>query len=463
MSKCANVKVVFTLIGDCFMPLVIRKASCVVSSVDQILFDCDILINDGRIVELGNDLEVPEGIESIDAAGCTVIPGLINSHTHLYQNFLKGISPGLSLIPWCDQVLFPAVRAYTRQFQKGNSRPAFLWSAAAVIEMIKGGITCCLDMAHIKEESFSAWKDIGFRGVIGYTLANQWIPDDLIMDEQETRDTALEFIKKWHQPDRLTQVFLAPSTTYLCDDELLTWAGEQVEDHDLGFQIHISEISSENQDSLDQKGFTPIGHLHKLNLLSPRLSAVHCVHVTDSDINLMADNRVQVVHCPKSNMKLADGIAPITEMKRAGIHMSLGTDGCASNDLLDMWEEMRAAVFLSRVATDDANALSAKEVFTMATEGAAQVCRINAGRIQPGCLADLAIIDMSGAHLRPFHADRILEILVFCVRADDVRDTIINGDIVMKSRRIRTIDENQIMDEADAVRAEIMNDWNELM
>jgi 5-methylthioadenosine/S-adenosylhomocysteine deaminase len=437
------------------MPLIIRNSSYLVSDVDHIHPDCDVLIDKGRIVSIGQNLAAPEGTEVIDAGGCAVIPGLINPHTHLYQNFLKGVSPGLPLVPWCNEVLFPSVRALTEQFQQENNRPAYLWSACAAIEMIKGGITCCLDMDHINEQSFYAWQDIGLRGVVGFVLANQWIPEELLGDEEITRTKAVEFIEKWHQPESLVQVCLSPSTVFLCDDNLLLWAGEQAEKFDLGIQIHVSEIAGEVQDTLDDRGMTPVELLDDLGLLSPRLSAVHCVHVSASDIERLANSGVSVVHCPKSNMKLADGIAPVFEMKEAGIRLSIGTDGCASNDLLDMWEEMRAAVLLARVAASNAEALSARDAFRMATIEAAGVCRIEAGEIFPGRLADLAIVELNGAHLRPFHDDKLLEMLVFCARAGDVRDTIINGEIVMRDRQIQRINEAEILQEAEEVEAEL--------
>ena len=152
-------------------------------------------------------------------------------------------------------------------------------------------------------------------------------------------------------------------------------------------------------------------------------------------------------------MKLADGIMQTVAMQKAGIPISLGTDGCASNDLLDMWEEMRAAVMLARVSCQDANALTPADVFRMATVDAARTCRIDAGDIEPGKLADMAVIELKNAHLRPFHGDDLLNMLVFCVRADDVRDTIINGDVVMRDRKVTTLDEPAILNEADAVEA----------
>lgn len=435
------------------MTLIIRNSTYLISDVDHIHHNCDLLIEEGRIVSIGKNLAAPKGTEVIDADGCAVMPGLINPHTHLYQNFLKGVSPGLPLVPWCNEVLFPIVNALNEQFQEGNNRAAYLWSACAAVEMIKGGITCCLDMAHVNEESFCAWQDIGLRGVIGFTLFNQWIPENLIIDEEKLRAKAVEFIEKWHHPQGLVQVCLTPSTVFICDDNLLVWAGEQAEKYDLGIQIHVSEILSEVEDTLDDRGVTPVELLDNLGILSPRLSAVHCVHVSPADIERLANSGGRVVHCPKSNMKLADGIAPVFEMKEAGINLSIATDGCASNDLLDMWEEMRAAILLARVGSNNPEALSARDAFRMATIEAARVCRIEAGEILPGRLADLAIVELSGAHLRPFHGDKLFDMLVFCARAGDVRDTIINGEIVMREREIKTIDESEILQEAEEIES----------
>ncbi len=433
--------------------MIIRNISYLICNPEHIEQDCDVLINGNHIASVGKNIPSPDHTVEIDASGCVVMPGLINAHTHLYQNFLKGVSPGLSLVPWCNEVLFPTVGALRGEFDAQNYRSAYLWSAAAVIEMIKGGITCCLDMDLTVDATLDAWRDMGFRSVAGYTISNRWIPEEFHPSDEETHRKVLQFINKWHQPGGLIQAFVAPSTPFLCDDNLLMWCRDQAEALDLGIQIHVSEIASEVRESLDEWGMTPVERLGRLGLLSPRASAVHCVHVSDDDIKLLSDSGSRVVHCPKSNMKLADGIAPIVPMLGKHIPVSVATDGAASNDLLDMWEEMRAAILLARVSTNNANALSAAEAFRMATVAPAAVCRINAGKIEAGLLADLAIVELKGAHLRPIHPDRLMEQLVFCVRADDVRDTIINGKVVMRDRKLLNCDETAIMSEVDAIEA----------
>lgn len=437
------------------MTLVIRNIAYLVRNPERVETGCDLLIAGNSILDIGHKLAAPSEAEEIDASGCAVIPGLINAHTHLYQNFIKGISPDVALVSWCNGVLFPTAGAIGEIFAAGDHRPAYLWSAVGVAEMIRAGVTACVDMDVTDDEILRAWGDLGLRGILAYTLTNRWVPTKLRGDEQETRRKTLEFIQRWHDPAGLFQVFLAPSTPFLCNDDLLLWARERASDLDLGLQIHISETALEVSESLQEFGLTPVHRLDRLKLLGPRLSAVHCVHMDPSEIDMLAERGVRVVHCPKSNMKLADGAAPVAAMKEAGIPLALGTDGCASNDLLDMWEEMRAALMLARVTTGNPNALSGKDAFRMATVDSASACRIDAGQLDPGRLADLAIVDLGSAHLRPLHPDHFIETLVLCGKAADVRDTIIDGQVVMRQRRLTHCDEENLLREADQTAARL--------
>ncbi len=439
------------------MNILLQNIAFLVRNPGTIEQSCDLLIKGDRIEAIGKNLPVPENTDIVDATGCIVIPGLINAHTHLYQNFLKGVARDETLIPWINSLLFPSVAAIREQSSAGNERPAYLWTAAASIEMIRGGVTCCVNMDVISDESMAAWRDLGMRGVCAYTLTNTWVPAELRGEEMKTRQKVAEFIRRWHQPGGLLQVFPAPSTPYLCDDAMLQWIRDLAKDMGLGIHIHVSEIASEVQDSLRDWGKRPFERLNDLGLLAPNLSAVHCVHISPQEIALLADTGVNVVHCPKSNMKLADGVMPILPMKHAGIPISVATDGCGSNDLLDMWEEMRAGAMLARVTNNDAAALTAEEVLRMATIEPAKVCGIQAGQLEPGLLADLAVIEPNGAHIRPLFADRLIQTLVFCGKAADVRDTIINGEFVMRNRRIVKVDEQQVLAEADRVGAQLYN------
>jgi 5-methylthioadenosine/S-adenosylhomocysteine deaminase len=437
------------------MALVIRNIAFLVCNPEKIETGCDVLISGDRIVAIGTKLASPPDAEVIDASGCAVIPGLLNAHTHLYQNFMKGISPSVSLVPWCNEALFPSVGAIREAFASGDRRPAYLWSAAGAVEMIRGGVTACINMDVTDNAVMQAWQDLGLRGVMAYTLTNRWVPAELRYNELETLRQTLDFVQRWHQPGGLLQVFLAPSTPFLCNDDLLIWVRDKAEALNLGVQIHVAEIAAEVSDSMKDFGLSPVLRLDRLGLLSPRLSAVHCVHVDQAEIEVLAQRGVQVVHCPKSNMKLSDGASPVSVMLAAGIPVGLGTDGCASNDLLDMWEEMRAALLLARVTTGEAAALTCADVFRMATVGSASAFHLQAGKIEPGWLADLVVIELRVAHLRPLHPDHLIDTLVLCAKANDVRDTIINGQVVMRQRKLTRGDEEALLGEADEIAARL--------
>ncbi len=443
------------------MAILIHNCAYLIRNPTQIERDCDLMIEGTRISAIGKNLQAPKGAELIDGSCCVVLPGLVNSHTHLYQNLLKGLSPGLTLVPWCNQVLFPALDVLRTAMKNHGRRLAYLWTALAAIEMIRGGVTSCVDMDAVSPEILHAWQEIGFRGVLAYTLANKWVPPELRASEECMKQQVLEFVQAYHRPNELTTVFIAPSTLFLCSDGFLLWAGEQARKYELGMQIHVAEISGEVDDQKEATGHTPVEHLQHLGLLDSRLSAVHCVHLGEHDIELMAKAGVQAVHCPKSNMKLADGAAPIVRMREAGIPVGLGTDGCASNDLLDMWEEMRAAVLLARVSTGRAESMSPQEVFQMATIDAARVSRLDAGELQPGKLADIAVLEVQGVHLRPFHDRDLLNMLIFCARASDVRDTIINGVTVMRDRCLTLVNEADLLQEVEAIQAELTDRYLE--
>ncbi len=437
------------------MTILIRHCSYLVQSPTCILQDVDLLIEGNRIAQVGKNIAAPADSEILDGNDCVVMPGFVNTHAHLYQNLMKGISKGIPLVPWCNEVLFPNIGAMRKVINRDGQRLPYLWTAISAIEMIKGGITSCINMDTIFPSIIHAWKDVGFRGVLAYTLSNKWVPEELRSSESAMKDQMMDFIAEHHNPDGLTTVFPAPSTLFLCTDDFLQWAGKVAVDNHLGMQIHIAETAEEVSDLVRDTGRTPVEYLDHLGLLNNSLSAVHCVHCSQHDLQLIAQANAQVVHCPKSNMKLSDGIAPIVPMRKMDILVSLATDGCASNDLLDMWEEMRAAVMLARVANNDANALQPIDAFQMATTNAAQVAHLDAGEIYPGKLADVIVVETQSAHLAPFHDLDLFNMLVFCAKSSDVRDTIINGDIVMRNRVLKTVDEAAIKSEIKAIDIEI--------
>lgn len=430
------------------MALLIRRARYLFHDADRVECDVDLRIDGNRIVAIGPHLPVPPDAEIIDARGCAVIPGLINAHTHLYQNLLKGVGAGLRLVPWCDQILFPMVDAVLREKRAGNQRPAYLWSALGALEMIRAGTTCCQNLDVSMDGIFQAWGDVGLRGVGAITLADAWIPADVMTERDDLIRSTLDYVARWHDPAGRITISLGPSTPFLCSEALMAWVRDTARAHGLGIHIHVSETAAEVAESLRDHEVRPFERLERLGLLGDQLSAVHGVHLSHAEIDLLARRGVTIVHCPKSNMKLADGIMPWPALKAAGVPVALGNDGCASNDLLDMWEEMRTAALLGSIGANDPAAVTPADVFRAATEGGARACRVDAGALYPGRLADITVVDLSGPHLRPVH--NILHTLVYCARAADVRDTIVDGRLVMRERSILTVDEARLLEEADA-------------
>lgn len=431
------------------MSILIKNAAYVICSADRIERDCDVLIEGDRIAGVGA-FDPQPGQEVVDASGHAVIPGLINAHTHLYQNFLKGLNDGVPLVEWIREVLYPAADViHQAHWHAHDESLGYYWTLLAALEMIKAGTTCCINMDMTMDAVFQAWHDIGFRGVGAVTLSDQWTPDRLRRDPQVSRDEAVGYVERWHDTPagspRL-QAWLAPSTPYLCSPDLLAWTAEQRDALGVRVQIHVAETRYEIDTIHEEAGTTPLQYLDRFGLVDDRLTAVHCVHMTQADLDLLKERDVIPVYNPKSNMKLGSGIAPIVKMLEMGIPVALANDGCASNDLLDMFEEMRCASLLQKVALEDPSAISAADVFRMATENAAKASAVDAGLIEPGRLADLAIIDLYKPHLIPVHD--IINSLVYCAKAEDVVTTIINGQIVMRDRKLTTMDEEEIMAKA---------------
>lgn len=415
-------------------------------AADRVELNCDVLIEGHRIAGVGHYTPQP-GWDVIDAAGCAVIPGLVNAHTHLYQNFLKGLNDGVPLVEWCAHVLYPAADViHADHWQAHDERLGYAWSLVAALEMIKCGTTCCIDMDMTMDAVFQAWLDIGFRGVGAITLSDQWIPDRLLRSPEVSRREALGYVERWHNvpaDSPRVQIALAPSTPFLASADLLKWTRGQRDRLGVAVQIHVAETRYEIEQIAQETGTTPLRYLDRLGLVDDRLTAVHCVHVDEADLDLLQLRGVIPVYNPKSNMKLGSGVAPVAEMLRRGITVALANDGSASNDLLDMWEEMRCAALLQKVAAQDPAVISAADVFRMATENGAKACRIEAGTIDPGRLADLAIVNLRRPHLVPVHD--IINSLVYCAQGSDVETTIINGQVVMQDRQLLTLDEDEVL------------------
>lgn len=429
--------------------ILIKNAAHLVRDADRIERDVDLLIEGETIAKIGqiNVEDCSDDTTILDGRNRAVIPGLVNAHTHLYQSMLKGRRDDLSLVDWCEQVTFPFVRRVLhRAWEGGKTEIGALWSKLGAIEMIRNGITSCIDMDMNLDGVIRAWVDVGIRGVAAMTMVDQWVPDDLMLPPEQTREQTLAVIEEWHQADPLVSVFLAPSAPFTCSESLLQWILKQSEAYDLGIQTHVSETAWEVEQSLQQTGLTPLAHLERSGLLTRPITAVHCVHLTDEEIDLAAKHDVVVAYNAKSNMKLGSGIAPIVALHRAGVPVAIGTDGAASNDLLDLFEEMRCGLLLQKAAHADPTVLGARDAFRFATEGGARACRINAGVLDEGKLADIVLLDLTAPHTLRL-TDEIVPALVYCAKGSDVESVIVNGRVVMRDRVIQNMDEPAVLEE----------------
>ena len=440
------------------MAVLIKNVSYLIRDAERVEEGKDVLLKENKIWKVGKFTpDWVKGLSSyevIDASGKMVIPGFINAHTHLYQSLLKGCQDDLPLVDWCNQVTFPLCQLIAQEERKKDDTLGYYWGLLSSLEMLKNGVTTCLNLDMSLNSVFQAWVDSGIRGIGAITTADMWIPDVLKEEPIQLREKVLSFIEKWHLyggEDSRIYVMFGPSAPFVCSEDLLLWTREEASKRKMHIHTHIAETLYEVELLEKENGLRPLKYLHSLGFLGPDLSAAHCIHLDDEELELIKRYQVIPVHNPKSNMKLASGIAPVTKMLSMGIKVGLGTDGCASNDNLDMFEEMRFASLLQKVATANSAAFSARDAFRMATEGGALACGIDAGTIDEGKLADLVIIDLEQPHLYPLHDP--INTLVYCGKSSDVETVIINGQVVVRNKQVISLPEREVLEEARRVIA----------
>lgn len=397
-----------------------------------------VVVEGSKISYVGAAADAPadNGAELLDATGCLVLPGLVNAHTHVSMTLFRGYADDLKLEEWLGEKIWPAEMQLRRE--------DVYWGAMlGIVEMIRGGVTTFNDMYHYFDAVADAVAVSGIRACVSGVLIG------VIPGAEEIFQQAVEFtaaLKERAHP-RLVPM-LAPHAPYSCPDDLLVRTAEAAAELGVRLHIHVAETAGEVSDSLAEHGATPVGHLAKLGFLDVPTVACHCVHLTDEDIAILAERQVGVVHCPTSNMKLASGFARVADLLRAGACVGLGTDGAASNNNLDMFEEMMVGAVIAKGHTGDPEVVSAAEMLAMATRGSAAALGLDdkIGSLAPGKKADIIVVDTSRPHLQPLHNP--VSHLVYAARADDVRDVIIEGNLVMRDRQLTALDESEIIAKA---------------
>ncbi|OFW01299.1 MAG: amidohydrolase [Acidobacteria bacterium RIFCSPLOWO2_02_FULL_68_18] len=380
-----------------------------------------------------------QGGETIDASGQVVLPGLVNTHTHAPMVLYRGLADDLALMEWLTKYMFPAeAKTVSPDFVRAGTR-------LAALEMIRSGTTTYADMYYFEEEVARETKTAGLRGVLGQTIIGFPVADAKTPADALVRAEA--FIASF-KGDALITPAVAPHAIYTLDGSTLTAARTLARRHGVPTLIHLAETRDEVKIAQERFNATPVTYLERLGFLGPGVLAAHAIWVSDAEIALLRTRGVGVSHNPESNMKLASGMAPVTDYRAVDVAIGLGTDGAASNNDLDMFEAMRVASLLQKVRTGDPRALGATAALELATIGGARALGMasHIGSLEPGKYADLIIVGMTAARQTPMY-DPVSH-LVYTTRGDDVRTTIVSGRVLMRDGKVLSLDEAAVLAEA---------------
>jgi 5-methylthioadenosine/S-adenosylhomocysteine deaminase len=417
-----------------------------------IIRDGGIAVKDGKIVSVGTRTEVSRNFRprvTVNAVGKVVIPGLINTHTHIPMTLFRGIADDMDLQEWLTRFIFPAeAKNVNEQFVRVGTR-------LGLAEMIRGGTTTYCDMYYFEDAIAEETKKAGVRGVLGETVIDFPAPDN------KTFEAGLayteKFIKRWKE-DPLIIPAVAPHAPYTVSADHLIAARDLSNRLEVPLVIHLAEANTETEFiQRNHKGLRPIEFVESIGFLTNRTIAAHVIQANTSELAILKRRGVGIAHNPQSNMKLAAGVAPVPEMLKLGLSVGLGTDGAASNNDLNLWEEMDTAAKLHKVFSGDPKVVSAEEAFAMATIGGARALHIGdlTGSIETNKAADIVIVDFDGLHQTPMY--NLYSHLVYATKSSDVASVMINGRWVMLNRRLLTLNENAIKKDANVFRDKIID------
>jgi len=406
-----------------------------------------VAVSGSEIVAVGLEADIKmmfSATQTIDCEGKVLMPGLVNAHTHVPMTLLRGLADDLRLDVWLLGYMMPVEREFVS--------PDFvrLGTLLACAELIRSGVTCFADMYYFEHHVAQAASDAGMRALCGQTVLKYPSPDALYYEESLA--AARQFIKDWKDHDLIIPA-ISPHAPYTCTQEILRASAELAVEFDVPLHTHLSETALEVENSRNEYGMPVIPYVKKQNLFDAKVLAAHCVHVDDGEIKTLANHKVGIAHNPSSNLKLASGFAPVTKMLEAGLNVGIGTDGPASNNDLDMFEEVRLAAFIAKGYTGDPTALPAQKALTMGTRLGAKAMHMGhlIGSLEPGKKADLILVEINNTHNLPrFRREKnsIYAQLVYTGHSTDVTDVMINGKWVMQDRTLKTLDEADLLRQA---------------
>ena len=431
--------------------LLILPEWCVpVEPAGVVLSDTAIAIDDGRIAAVLPAAEAKAAYQpsvTIERPGHILMPGLVNAHTHAAMTLFRGLADDLSVESWLKQRIWPAEQRWVSAELVRDG------TELAIAEMLRAGITCFADQYFFPEIVAESAIDLHMRAVVGTPVAD--FPSAWARNANEYLSKGSDLVHDTYADHPLITTSFAPHSTYALSDDTFVELRVLADQLDIPVQIHLHESKAEIAASVAKTGLRPLDRLNQLGLVNASLLVVHGVHMDASDIDALATAGVSLAHCPKSNLKLASGIAPVSTYLRAGVTVGIGTDGAASNNLLDMIDEMRTAALLAKATSGDASAVTAMDALRMATIGSARALGLAAdiGSIEPGKLADLTCVDLTSCNSQPIY-DPVSQ-LVYSARADQVSDVWIAGRHQLDSGDLTAIDTQDLIDRSNEWRQRI--------
>lgn len=403
-----------------------------------------VVIEDGIIKEVGSSTK-STAEKVIDAKGGVVMPGLINTHCHAGMTLFRGYADDMPLQDWLENHIWPAEAKVTDE-------DIYVGTLVACLEMIRSGTTAFADMYIHMDRVAQAVEESGIRGALSYGMID--------FGDKEKADAEFKegsrFVQEWNgkADGRITTMY-GPHAPNTCSRDFLIRVKEQAVKDNVRIHIHVLETEAELNYMKEQFGMCSIHFLKNIDFWGPDVLAAHCVWLSDGDIKILAEHKVNISHNVTSNMKLASGIAPVAKLLAAGANVSLGTDGCASNNNLDMFEEMKTTALLQKVSIMDPTVLPARQVLEMATLSGARALGIKSGMLREGYNADVIIVDMKKPHLIP--AYDVASHMVYAACGKDVKTTIVNGKILMDNYRVTSLDEQSILERMEKTSKELIS------
>lgn len=435
------------------MESILIKGATIVTVDDQdSIVSGDLLIRDGRLASIGETNQTADIV--VEAAGCAVLPGFVQTHIHLCQTIFRGAADDLPLLDWLKQRVWPMEAAH-------NAASISASAKLGVAELIKGGTTCALTMETVNhtDEVFRVVAETGFRATVGKCMMDKGddVPTALHEDTEASLRDSLALLETWHgKADGRIRYCFAPRFALSCTSELLARVADLAKKHQVMVHTHASENKNECALVESETGLRNVAYLDSLGISGGHVVLAHCVHLDAAEFDTLANTRTHVSHCPSSNLKLGSGIAEVQRMFDQGISVSLGADGAACNNRLDMFTEMRTMALLQK-AIHGPEAVPAKQALRIATiEGARALGLENEiGTLEIGKRADVIVVNLDALHSTPCSSDPV-SALAYSAQTSDVQSVVIDGQLVMRDRELLTLDERSVRPDANRERTELM-------